>query len=458
MGKTKKQKGGIILKKPSEEAINDFITNSDFIRLLGSGSSGIIFEANLTPGTESPYEIFRSTNYKSPVTTIIIKLVAIDVPPNAAAVDAAAAAATAADEAYEADPTDANHDAASSAAEHAEITARRADESNLDSEVIWHFLKNNIKNVERRAAFLNEINIQTDIFLKTISYLEPICPAPIYGNIKLPVDAKAFLDKLIVKTRVGGTTRQVLEHIKLRINDTQIPSLGIVCMEIAEGYDTLNNCYVDGTSNNDIRKFECMARLEYIRLALQTGYSQNDWHPGNVLVNKTVNNFYKYIPGRVLLIDFGYASKIPLDKLNNMRELVRAGNYSDALQIFNTLSRSDGLIMNTYPSYYGWITNKYDNVTKTETQPDTDEKLNSWMTTLKDARQEAINARIAEYNSPAHNGDREQWPYLPLSNAIKNKLFSGILVGGGNRKKRQFRSKLKKKTCKKRNSKLRYKK
>lgn len=273
MGKTKKQKGGIILKKPSEEAINDFITNSDSIRLLGSGSSGIIFEANLTPGTESPYEIFRSTNYKSPVTTIIIKLVAIDVPPNAAAVDAAAAAATAAAEAYEADPTDANHDAASSAAEHAEITANRADESKLDSEVIWHFLKNNIKNVERRAAFLNEINIQTDIFLKTISYLEPICPAPIYGNIKLPVDAKAFLDKLIVKTRVGGTTRQVIEHIKLRINDTQIPSLGIVCMEIAEGYDTLNNCYVDGTSINDIIKFECMARLEYIRLALQTGYS-----------------------------------------------------------------------------------------------------------------------------------------------------------------------------------------
>jgi hypothetical protein len=219
-------------------------------------------------------------------------------------------------------------------------------------------------------------------------------------------------------------------------------------MEIANGYVTLKSCYYDETPINEVRKFECMARLEYIRLALQTGYSQNDWHPENILVNKIVTGFYKDIPGHVLIIDFGKASKIPNDKLVNMRELVSAEKYSDALQIFDTLTRRDAVQINEHPKFYGWITNKYDEVTKSATQPFTDVELNKRMKLLNQLKQEAITERITKFNSATHNGDRENWPYLPLSNDVKNKLFSGMLVGGRNKKKR-YRSKICKKTRKK---------
>ena len=77
----------------------------------------------------------------------------------------------------------------------------------------------------------------------------------------------------------------------------------------------------------------------------------------------------------------------------------------------------------------------------------------------KGVKQEAINERITKFNSATHNGDRENWPHLPLSPEMKNKLFSGMLVGGRNKKKR-YRSKICKKTRKKksRSYKLLYKK
>ena len=405
MGKTKKQQlGGIFLKKTAEESIIDFITNSRVVQILSVGRSGIIFQAILQPGKESPYEMFRSTNHKTPVTTIIIKLVAVSTINN----------------------------------------------DELGAVSYWYYhLKRKDMNVESKQSFINEINMQTDIFLNTINYLEPICPAPIYGDIKQTKEgANKFINLMDAKARIGGDTGITLDMISERINDGKIPSLGIFGMEIANGYVTLRSCYNDRTPIDKVRNFECMARLEFIRLALQTGYLQNDWHYGNILVNKTVTGFYKDIPGNVLIIDFGMASKIPNDKLDNMRELVRAGNYSDALQIFDTLTRPDDVQINEHPTFYGWITNKYDEVTKSATQPFTDEELNQRMIRLEQLKQEAINERITEFNSTTHNGDRENWPYLPLSNGVKNKLFSGMLVGGGNKKKR-CRTKICKKTRKK---------
>ena len=37
--------------------------------------------------------------------------------------------------------------------------------------------------VQQEREFTHEINIHTNIFLNTIDYLDPVVPAPIYGNI-----------------------------------------------------------------------------------------------------------------------------------------------------------------------------------------------------------------------------------------------------------------------------------
>ena len=67
---------------------------------------------------------------------------------------------------------------------------------------------------------------------------------------------------------------------------------------------------------------------------------------------------------------------------------------------------------------------------------------------LKQAEEEATDARVAFYNSDSHSGERDKYPLLPLSNAVKNSLFEGMLSGGKKRRKTRSRKNSKKGTNK----------
>jgi hypothetical protein len=76
----KTQKGGVLIKTNPEEAINFFIENSsqvNWLRETANSASGVIFECILKEGVASPYEMIRSTDFKSPVKKILIKFVGI---------------------------------------------------------------------------------------------------------------------------------------------------------------------------------------------------------------------------------------------------------------------------------------------------------------------------------------------------------------------------------------------
>lgn len=403
----KMQKGGLFIKnKKPKESIDFFISNCKSIKLLSKSTiSGAVFECTLNENVESPYEMIRSTNFKSPIKKIIVKLVGID------------------------------SDVRDDAVDHYE-------EKKWEIPEVDNFTP---KKIEQEKTFKEEINIQTQLFLKSMRLLNPWCPAPVYASIeKNRNNALAFLYKML-KSATDYETRLVLEGIIQNIHDRAIPYLGILGMEIADGYIGLYMCYYYYSLDPKgwgafVRQYENMIRLRILDMALESGYSQGDYHSGNILVNKGAKGYYNGLYGNVLIIDFGLANKIPPKELQEMKQLVNEGKLVQALKVLNNLSRSDGLKLSGSPSFYGWLSYDYDNLNKkniilTESQID-EENVN--LRALKSKETLADSARVAFFNDDSHSGERNKYPLLPLSNAVKNNFFEGLLIGGkkNNLKKR----------------------
>jgi hypothetical protein len=182
-----------------------------------------------------------------------------------------------------------------------------------------------------------------------------------------------------------------------------------------------------------------MAKLQILNLALKTGYSQNDFHRSNLLVNPNYEGFYKDLKGKVLIIDFGLASKLNSDILNRIRENYQKGNYSEALKTFETLKRSDDLIIKEYPTYYGWIYNNAESFTKREKlQRRSDSEYDEIIHELLEKEEEATDDRI-KYFDEKHEVEPDKYPLLHLSNVIKNSFFQGMITGGKKKKNRRTR-------------------
>ena len=131
--KTMRQnKGGSTLvfvdNKNAEQNFAEFLENSD-ITYLSKGSNGIVFKATLNPskGYVSKYKNIDYSGFNNAVESLVIKISVLGYKATA-------------------DP----------------------DKMYL--------------NPITEEDFSNEVNIQTDIFLKTMQYLHPLCPAIVYSN------------------------------------------------------------------------------------------------------------------------------------------------------------------------------------------------------------------------------------------------------------------------------------
>ena len=377
--KNKKQKGGILLKMPAKQAFTLFINNSQVELLTDQSSFGIILKLTLNPGIDSPYEMFSASHYKKPVTCLLVKLVALG--------------------------------------------------PNSDEE--WEYKNGKAKRIDLEETFEKEVNIQTDIFFKTMEYLEPLCPAPVFSTVyKNKNDAINFLRLLESKTTtMYPTTIQILQIIRKRIQSDEIPWLGVLGMEIAQNYMTLFDLYVDCKKNNDLDYYEwCeqMAKLQILKLALKTGYSQNDFHRSNLLVDPDYQGMYKGMPGKVIIIDFGFATKIDLKSLQEIKNLYNQKRFQEALNVYKTFIRSDGLSISEYPDYYGWLYNEDENKYTSSLPKRENQYYNAILGKLIVKEDTAIQDRIHMFDQK-HNENPELYPLLPLSNAIKNQFYQGII-------------------------------
>jgi hypothetical protein len=310
-------KGGLYIndKYTSDSAFMHFINNSE-ISLFSSGGFGIIFKCDLYDNIESPYENLRTIYKEKPVRSIIIKF------------------------------------------------------------SLLHYGKEHFSlgkfNSVSVDNFENEVKIQNEIFNETVNNLDPICPSIIYTNYLHRGEKKEIINEKFIgildlinskikqiESKMNKNDYKLLSsifkilYIKLKKYNTT--SFGMIGMEMMDDYKTLY--YI----NND--SYENISKLRLIELAVKTGYSHNDYHKGNILVNDSVKGYYGDTPGNVLLIDFGYCKKIPEDILELINEYYKNNNFTGILDIFyneeilsNKFPNEDSVFhFKNFPDLYSWI-------------------------------------------------------------------------------------------------------
>jgi len=381
-GGTSNKKGGMLIDTKDSNSFNEFIENSTF-KILSRGANGITFVATTNTSYTSKYSYLNSYKYGDPVTKLLIKITFIN-----------------------------------------------------DSNDYSILISPREFNTTKSELFKNEVNIQTDIFLKSMNYLQPICPAIVYADCLTDEPSIKHILSVIKKYTTDSKTSFICNEIYKNYGYNNFEKLGIIGMEFADNYQTLFNL-----KNSD--KFELykdMSLYLLLRLAIETGYTHGDFHPGNIMINTTYNNYFKNIMGAPFLIDFGYAQKIPLDILNIIKENYKKKFYTTALKELCNIKRTDNLSMNDYKDFYGWACGQYD---YKKQQPMTEFKnsTNEVIKILFKRREDAIDNTITLFDQK-HSTD-PKYPLLPLSNAVKNKMFSGLI--GGKKKTKNYTRKNNKK-------------
>ena len=168
------------------------------------------------------------------------------------------------------------------------------------------------KRISSKRAFTNEINIQYNVYKNTLSYNNiPICPSIIYNNVltgvpqtnKYLFNIRSKLYKLYGPNDEGNIALQVINQLIKLYNGRRIPDLGIICMEFADGYETLDT-YMNEIEANKIQKCDkCISAVivNIIRLFICCGIIHLDLHTKNIMINKELQ--------KSLLIDFGVIQK-----------------------------------------------------------------------------------------------------------------------------------------------------
>ena len=338
--------------------------------------------------------------------------------------------------------------------------------------------------------FQNEINIQTDIYLKSMEYLQPICPGIVYANILSPKimtnGEEIEILNILINNSISTKIKDGLTMLSKSINSTTDKKLGIIGMEYMGNGENLHSKNI--TNVNPL--FLNMSRYLLLNLALKIGYNHNDFHAGNIMICDDPT-YFSGINFRPILIDFGRARKIPLNIMNEIKTEVSNKNYIKALSLLCNLNTSHEVVSDpTYNSFYGWVCGDY-NITdkqyETElakmllndmnaeideynnTHRDTksyynvndaknklatlvrplDLSVNSELDDLFNSRELAIdnNVKIME---TLHETNPDRYPLLPVPNNIKNQLYNGMI---GGKKRRKCTRRIKKSKSKKSKSK-----
>lgn len=368
---------GVLIDSNNESAFNDFMDNSTF-EYFSRGGNGLIFVATLKPGVVSPYQHLDADNYGSPVTKLIIKIC---------------------------------------------------------------FILDSIKGPTNLGLypmlydeFKNEVNIQTDVFLKTMNYLQPLCPAIVYAGILEPISTNVvgrIIEQSIAVLKskpmipTDHDAVKLLKKIHTHFQSKKINKIGIIAMEFADNYKMVstemstNPKYTTDSNQleNKISLYN-IARYMVIELAVKTGYNHGDYHISNMLINLTKNTYFKGIHGEPLLIDFGFTVKLSQQTMEKIKEFYKEGKYNDILNTICKTPRSDGLMLNSpeFDRFYGYACSPQllSSIKTNNTQIGQMIKL----------KQEATDDIIKRFDLER---SQKHLPHLPLSNKIKNKMYIGMI-------------------------------
>ena len=417
-----KQKGGLLLpyndEKKSNEIFSQFINNAENINYISKGTYGIILEITLGKNSipNNYSQISPDENYGTPVSNILIKLCGIS-----------------------------NKDVSFKVGTH---------------DIIYPVTQ---------SEFQNEINIQTDVYLKTIKYLQPLCPGIVYANIQKDKEIEDIENLILKKIKYTDKILPIVTNLFNEIKNNDV-ELGIIGMEFVK------NGHVLKMYNNHEGALN-ICRYALLRLALDTGYNHNDFHQGNILIMSNVDNYFSTIDKRPIIIDFGRATKISPSIMEKIKKKVKNKEYIKALKYLCNYNTANEFIKDPYYNeYYGWVCGNYNsddleyldklvenliehddsNETKEEKLNKIKRKINSskyhpfddmknihttdkHIDYLFQMREKSIDENI-EIMKTLHNID-SKYPLLPIiSSNIKNNLYNGML-GGKKKRTRKYLSK-----------------
>jgi hypothetical protein len=162
---------------------------------------------------------------------------------------------------------------------------------------------------------MKEIHTQTDIYKKSNSNLEAICPPIVYSTIIQGDDASNLISILISQMTKETDINYLQQMKQLYTAEAKIQSmkLGIIAMTFAENYKPLHQIVTSRThhTNEQKMKYIYLAMYELVRL-YDIGYIHGDFHMSNIMVNTDYTYSVEGDPllsGRCLLIDFGLTFK-----------------------------------------------------------------------------------------------------------------------------------------------------
>jgi len=463
MGKkiTKKYKGGMMIPRENNvSVITSYLENST-IDVISKGSFGMVFISKLKNEVPVPYlSMNPGPTFGTPISSLVFKLCLI---------------------------------------------------RNMEDDPDFEPFKKSLKLMFiEEEEFKNEINIQTDIFMKTMNYLQPICPAIVFSDIFHYDELKEPTDEENV------TAMKMMNFFRIfeKIGQTVDLKIGLIAMEVVAPHE-YNTLYNLPKNIYNIARMQCLFLL--IKLALDTEYTHGDHHRGNLLYNPEDTTYFKGVKGHPLLIDFGRTTKIPPDAMRQFRTFCANHQYTDALKLLCNAPTANEYIseLEYADPYYGWACGNYkvSNSMQTDwtdwtpgssasstpisflpsspppvppspspsptisTSPSTTSTSNSqiqknpskFVTRLRNLfrggddydddledfpeytnetikmlfiqREEAIDDIVREMNE-LHDSNPTKYPLLPLSNQMKNRVYNGMLRGGGGkRQRRQNRTK-----------------
>lgn len=345
---------GLYINANDKDAFLNFMSNST-PKLLTSGLTGMAYKCTLNPGINSDYLSLDASNYGTPVRKLLVKVSFI-----------------------------------------------------LPIETIMTFMhKGEQRNIKTIAIddFNEEINIQTDVYLKTMQYLQPLCPAIVYADI-VEINSP-LINKL--KTAFPSEIKNQL---------TQYPGIkiGLIGMELMEPSE--NMFYLLQDPNYYISYLSKML-YALIELVIKTGYNHGDFHAGNFLFETHIDNYFKGKIGRVVVIDFGFTEKLSKNKYEQIKTLFKSKRYSDILNLLCDIPRKDGYDMTTWPSYMTTCLRGKPTFPNTNIKFILDKnQINQKIDELYRSRELAIDDLVSSFK-PKH---------LPLSNADKKNMYTGYII------------------------------
>jgi len=210
-----------------------------------------------------------------------------------------------------------------------------------------------VKTVNERS-FEREIEIQTELFFRTCDYLDPICPCIIHSEVKgSDFDSRnrqrlaPRLSNLLSKTQVDSVEYILLKCFLDQITTGRLSMYGIICMEYADGFNTLHRLKQTETKET-IEKLESIARQKLIEMTVKTNYTHSDFHHGNILCKLGDKP-------QVLLIDFGLCNRLNDEQYKTLKEEYDTHRYYDALESIFYPLRYDTYDLRNRMDQYGWL-------------------------------------------------------------------------------------------------------